>query len=196
LFVTRKPAFRNELKEWVLNYIRTSFNNPEFKANLAEQITAEIENSLDDKIIEKTALKTYSFLKGRSLNNIILDSLDTLPASLERNIDFVEIFLDELPDKVQEHSENLDELLATLIYRLVNRLDVQHLVEENLKNYDEQKLESMIRNATNEQLRTIQYLGAVLGTIGGFVIWEPILSLSVLSVTFVIIYLVDRQLYN
>ncbi len=196
LFVTRKPAFRNELKEWVLNYIRTSFNNPEFKANLAEQITAEIENSLDDKIIEKTALKTYSFLKGRSLNNIILDSLDTLPASLERNIDFVEIFLDELPDKVQEHSENLDELLATLIYRLVNRLDVQHLVEENLKNYDEQKLESMIRNATNEQLRTIQYLGAVLGTIGGFVIWEPILSLSVFGLIFITVYLVDQWLFS
>ena len=196
LFVTKKPAFRNELKEWVVNYIHSSFHDDQFRTGLARQITAEIESSLDDKIIEKTALKTYSFLKGKPLENMVQDALEGLPESVERNIDFVELFLDELPAKIEQHSEDLDELLGRLIYRLVNRLDVQHLVEENLNNYDEKKLESMIRNATNEQLRTIQYLGAVLGTIGGFVIWEPILSLSVLTAIFTIVYLIDRQLFN
>lgn len=196
LFVTKKPAFRNELKEWVVNYIHTSFHDAQFKTGLARQITAEIESSIDDKIIEKTALKTYSFLKGKPLENMVQDALEGLPQSVERNIDFVELFLDELPAKIEQHSEDLDDFLGTLIYRLVNRLDVQHLVEENLKNYDEKKLESMIRNATNEQLKTIQYLGAVLGTIGGLVIWEPIVSLSILSVSFTIVYLTDRQLYN
>jgi len=80
--------------------------------------------------------------------------------------------------------------------RLVNQLNVHELVEENLRKYDEQKLENMIRNATNEQLKTIQYLGALLGTIGGFVIWEPILSMSVLVLLFGGVYLLDRYFYS
>ncbi|TVR33239.1 MAG: DUF445 domain-containing protein, partial [Balneolaceae bacterium] len=47
-----------------------------------------------------------------------------------------------------------------------------------------------------EQLKTIQYLGAVLGTIGGFVIWQPLLSLSVLAVIGGTIYLTDRALFQ
>lgn len=193
--VTSKPAFRNDLKDWVINYIRDAFNDPAFKNSLASQVTEEIENSLDDKIVEKAALKTYSFLKGRPLQVIVEDALENLPASIERRIDFIEDFLNELPERIEQNSKDLDELLSTIIYRLVNQLDVQKLVEEKLEKYDEKKLELMIRNATNEQLRTIQYLGAILGTIGGFVIWEPVLSLSVLGVIFGTVYLVDRQLF-
>jgi uncharacterized membrane protein YheB (UPF0754 family) len=122
--------------------------------------------------------------------------LERIPVTAERNIDTIENYLDEFPEKVHQNSEQLDELITLLLYKLINQLNVQALVEENLRKYDEKRLEQMIRNATNEQLKTIQYLGAVLGTIGGFVIWEPILSLAVLSITFGAIYLIDWKLYQ
>ncbi|NBC04666.1 MAG: DUF445 family protein, partial [Bacteroidetes bacterium] len=114
----------------------------------------------------------------------------------ERNIGYIEEYLDEFPEKIHRNSDKIDEVITLLLYKLINQLNVQNLVEENLQKYDEQRLEMMIRNATNEQLKTIQYLGAVLGTIGGFVIWEPILSLIGLSIIFGTVYLIDWWLFQ
>lgn len=44
--------------------------------------------------------------------------------------------------------------------------------------------------------KTIQYLGAVLGTIGGFVIWEPLLSLGILTAVFGTVYIIDWKLFQ
>src|SRR5690625_7533055 len=52
----------------------------------------------------------------------------------------------------------------------------------------------MIRNDTNEHLKVIQYLGAVLGTIGGLIIWEPGISLLALALISGIVLAVDHQI--
>ena len=54
----------------------------------------------------------------------------------------------------------------------------------------------MIKNATNEHLRVIQYLGAVLGTIGGFVIWEPVISLLALLIIAGFVLMADHQIHR
>lgn len=194
--VTTTIEFRKDLKEWLMNYIRSIVRKPEFRKSISEQLLQEIENSLQDKVLEKAALKTYTFFRGQSLNEFIEELLQNLPVTAERNINFLDEYLDDLPRKIYANSDQIDEMILQVLNRLVNQLNVQKLVEENLRKYDEKKLENMIRNATNEQLKTIQYLGAVLGTIGGFVIWEPVISLLVLSTLFGTIYLIDRMLYE
>ncbi|WP_234573025.1 DUF445 domain-containing protein [Rhodohalobacter sp. 614A] len=194
--ITEREDFREDLKEWILNYVDSIVQNPEFRKKVSDHILLEIEDALQNKAFEKVALKTYSFLSGQTLQEFIENLLERLPVTAERNIGYIEEYLDEFPDKIHRNSDKIDELITQLLYKLINQLNVQTLVEENLKKYDEQRLESMIRNATNEQLKTIQYLGAVLGTIGGFVIWEPILSLIGLTLIFGTIYLIDRQLYQ
>jgi uncharacterized membrane protein YheB (UPF0754 family) len=94
----------------------------------------------------------------------------------------MDVFLDDLPEKLDEHGAVIEELVTNLLYKLINQLDVHALVEDNLRQYDEKKLEKLIKNASNDQLQYIQYLGAVLGTFGGFIIWEPVASLVVLTV--------------
>ena len=89
-------------------------------------------------------------------------------------------FLDTLPQTIENNSDTIEEMVTNIIYRLINQLDVHALVEDNLRKYDERRMESLIKNASNEQLRHIQYLGAVLGTLDGFVIWKPIPSISLL----------------
>lgn len=194
--ITEREDFRQDLKNWLLDYVDSMVQNPEFRMKISNHILHEIEDALEDRVLEKAALKTYSFLSGQTLPEFIENLLERLPVTAERNIGYIEEYLDEFPDKIHNNSDQIDEVITLLLYKLINQLNVQNLVEENLQKYDEQRLEEMIRNATNEQLKTIQYLGAVLGTIGGFVIWEPIISLVGLSAIFGTIYMIDWQLYQ
>ncbi|MDR9365441.1 MAG: DUF445 family protein [Balneolaceae bacterium] len=194
--ITEREDFREDLKTWLLEYIDSMVQNPEFRKKVSDHILLEIEDALQNRALEKAALKTYSFLSGQTLHQFINNLLERLPVTAERNIGYIEEYLDEFPEKIHRNSDKIDEGITLLLYKLINQLNVQNLVEENLQKYDEQRLEMMIRNATNEQLKTIQYLGAVLGTIGGFVIWEPIISLIGLSIIFGAVYLIDWWLYQ
>jgi len=194
--VTSKQAFRDDLKTWILEYISFQIHDPIFRKKISAHILAELEEALHDKMLEKAALKTYSFFRGQTLEEFIEDLLTKVPVTAERSIGFIDEYLDELPGRIEKNSEKIDELITQGVYMLVNQLNVQTLVEENLRTYDEEKLENLIRNATNEQLKTIQYLGAVLGTIGGFVIWEPLLSLTILTLLFGTVFLIDHQLFR
>src|SRR5690625_6332815 len=96
-------------------------------------------------------------------------------------MDLIDDYLDQRPEKFESKSLQIEEAVKQIVFQLVNQLDVQQFAEENLTRYDEQRVERMIRNATNEHLKVIQYLGAVLGTIGGLIIWEPVISLLALD---------------
>lgn len=193
--VTKKEEFRHDLKQWILEYINSQIQDPAFRKKVSGYLLAELDEALKDNILEKAALKTYSFFRGQTLEEFIEELLTKIPVSAQRSVNFIDEYLDELPDRIDKNSDMIDDLITQALDKLINQLNVQAFVEENLRTYDEVKLENMIRNATNEQLKTIQYLGAVLGTIGGFVIWEPVLSLSVLLFCFGTIYIVDRILY-
>lgn len=190
------PAFREDLKDWVVEYVDEMIADPELRAAIAEKILLQIEEALENKAIEKVALKAYSFIRGQEMQEIIEESLTQLPASVESGLDRLDDMLDRLPSTIDKHSDAIENVVTTLLYKLINQLDVKTLVEDNLKQYDEQKLSDIIRNATNEQLRYIQYLGAVLGTVGGFVIWEPLLSIVTLGILTGLLLLADQLLYS
>lgn len=190
------PNFREDLKQWVVVYVEEMIADPEIRAALAERILKQIEDALHDKSFEKVALKTYSFIKGQEMQHIIEEALVQIPTSVENGLDKMDNLLDELPKKIDEHSNAIENIVTSLLYKLINQLDVHTLVEDNLRSYDEQHISNIIRSATNEQLRYIQYLGAVLGLIGGFIIWEPILSLIVLGSLGGSLLLLDKLLYE
>jgi hypothetical protein len=62
--------------------------------------------------------------------------------------------------------------------------------------YDEQQLEMLLRRTTNEQLNYIKYLGAVLGVIGGLIIWAPAAALAFFTTVGLVIYAVDEALFR
>lgn len=190
------PSFREELKEWVVQYVDEMIADQEIRAAIAEKILLQIEDALEDKSIEKVALKAYSFIRGQEMQEIIEESLIRLPSSVESGLDKLDDLLDRLPGTIEKHSDAIENIVTSLLYKLINQLDVHALVEDNLKQYDEQKLSNIIRGATNEQLRYIQYLGAVLGTVGGFIIWEPLISIVVLGILAALILLTDQLLFR
>lgn len=190
------PAFRDDLKGWVVSYIDEMIADPEIRGAIAQRILRQIEEAIQDKSFERVALKTYSFVKGQQMQHIIEEALVKIPVSVESGLDKLDNLLDKLPDKIDDHSESIEDIITTLLYKLVNQLNVHKLVEENLRSYDEQHISNIIQNATNEQLRYIQYLGAVLGLIGGFIIWEPLLSMVVLGTIFFTILALDQLLFQ
>jgi uncharacterized membrane protein YheB (UPF0754 family) len=130
------------------------------------------------------------------MQSIIEEALVQIPTSVESGLDKLDDLLDQLPKKIDENSENIENIVTNLLYKLINQLNVHALVEENLRSYDEQHISNIIRSATNEQLRYIQYLGAILGVIGGFVIWEPLLSVIVLVSLSVTLLMLDQLLFQ
>jgi uncharacterized membrane protein YheB (UPF0754 family) len=174
------PEFRDELKRLVVQYVDEIMGDPIIRTAIAEKILNQLDSTLKSKTFERLALKAYTFMRGEDAQRIIEEALAQLPETVEDGLDQVDILLDQLPEKLEDHSEQIEDTVTLLLHRLINQLDVHTLVEDNIREFEEERLESMFKGATNEQLQYIQYLGAVLGTIGGFLIWEPLLSLVIL----------------
>lgn len=130
------------------------------------------------------------------MQDLVESALVKLPTGIENGLNKMDVFLDNLPSKLDEHGSVIEELVTNLLYKLINQLDVHALVEDNLRQYDEKKLENLIKNASNDQLQYIQYLGAVLGTFGGFIIWEPVASILLLAFIIGCTLAVDSLLMN
>lgn len=175
------PAFREDLKTWVTNYVDDMIADPDIRGAMAEKIILEVDNALEGKSLEKVAIRAYSYIRGQEMQDIVEEALKQLPFSIEEGLDKLDEMLNQLPSKLDEHSETIEDMVTSLLYKLINQLDVHTLVEDNLRGYDEQHVSDIIKSATNEQLHYIQYLGAVLGMIGGFVIWEPLISVVILA---------------
>ena len=175
------PGFRTDIKALAVNYVDEMIADPEVRASIATTVIEQIEGAIEKNSFERVALKAYSFLKGQEMQDLVEDALIKLPSGVEEGLNKLDDFLDRLPDRIDEHSATIEDLVTSMLYKLINQLDVHALVEDNLRQYDEQRLEKLIKNASNDQLQYIQYLGAVLGTLGGFIIWKPVASLAVLA---------------
>lgn len=175
------PEFRGNLKALVVSYVNEMIADPEVRSSIAKKLIHQIDEAIDENSFEKVAIKAYSFLKGREMQELVESALVKLPTGIENGLNKMDVFLDDLPDKLDEHGTVIEDMVTNLLYKLINQLDVHALVEDNLRQYDEKKLEKLIKNASNDQLQYIQYLGAVLGTFGGFIIWEPVASIMVLT---------------
>lgn len=192
--ITDDVAFRDELKSITVGYMHDLVADPEVRSALAANILRTLEQSIASKKLEKLALQTYLMVRGNEAQEIVEQAIARIPENIERMLDKVDHTLDELPAKLEERSDQIELIMTQTLYRLINQLDVHTLIEENINRFEEQRLEKMIKGATNEQLRYIQYLGAVLGTIGGLVIWSPLLALGLLGSASVLIVVLDQLL--
>lgn len=190
------PEFRADLKTLAVNYVDEMIAEPNVRANIAESIIKQIEDNIEENSFEKVALKAYSFIKGQQMQTLVEEALQKLPGGVEKGLNKMDDFLDTLPEKIEANSSQIENIVTSLLYKLINQLDVHALVEDNLREYDEQRLEKLIKNASNDQLRYIQYLGAVLGTFGGFIIWKPIGSILLLLLIISVTFGVDSILYR
>lgn len=194
--VTENPEFRMELKDLILLYVEEQLNNDELRQKIAESLIDQLERGVEHSQFERIALKTYRLIRGREMVHIVENSLLGIPETLKDEMQRLDELLDTLPDHLEMHSESIESVVTELIFTLISEIDVHDMIEENIMEMNESQLEGLIKGTTNEQLRYIQYLGAVLGTIGGLVIWEPLLSIIFLAGAGTLVVLLDMLLHR
>src|SRR5690625_2455107 len=97
--LSKREDFRNDLKSWLLHYIDTVAQDPEFKNRITDILISDIESSLQRSPIERFALQAYTLIKGRSLRTIIEETIEKLPESAQQNMSLVDDYL----DRSEEH---------------------------------------------------------------------------------------------
>lgn len=193
--LVNNEEFRAGFKELVLNAIREQLEDPKTAESISDGIASGLEDHLKERI-DRLALKTYTLIKGKDTKDIIREILSDLPIVLDKEWPKIDSLLLKMPAEIAGHKDSIEEALGELVYTLVESFDVRSLIRENIMKLDEQHLEMLIKGTTNEQLHYIQYLGAILGAIGGLVIWAPLPAIVVLGVLFLVIWESDKLVSN
>lgn len=189
------PDFRAELKVITSSYMQQVVGSEEVRTRLIEYVIQKIEDYAG-KGIGGIALKTYRMLNEEDFQRRIENAVARLPESIDDFLDEMDHLLDLVPEKIEARSKDIEEAASRMIIAFVENLDLYAVIAGNMKQYDEKKLEDLLKRASNEQLNYIKYLGGVLGCIGGLVIWQPIPSLITLSVIGMLIYGIDELLFR
>jgi uncharacterized membrane protein YheB (UPF0754 family) len=175
--LTKNEAFKDELFVVLTESVNEYLQNPEVKEKITTLLLQNIESSFQEKSFEQYAFKIYNKLRSDQIRKIIDNAISSIPKTIyQRKEDFDDI-LHSIPNEISNNRSNIELFLIQGIYDIMHRIDLKSIIQDNLNNYDEGRLEDLIRDSTIDQLNYIKYLGAVLGVLGGLVIWNPILAL-------------------
>ncbi|MFB6230807.1 MAG: DUF445 domain-containing protein [Salinibacter sp.] len=193
--VATDDAVRAEVKALLRRVLREILSTPSIQDRIVALVAQHVEEHAGDGL-SGLALRAYRFFGEDAFRDQLRDTVRRLPESIDPVLDEVDPVLDRLPAQIERRSDELEDFLMQLILRLVDTLDVERMIYENVRAYDERQLEMLLRRTTNEQLNYIKYLGAVLGVVGGFIIWAPGASLIVFTTLGLAIYGLDEALFR
>ncbi len=178
--VVEDADFRREVKALAADYARETLSSPELRQRIVSFTVDKLE-TFAGKGLAGVALRTYRLLGEQDFQRRIEEAVAALPEAVDTLLDGFDRQLDALPARIDAHSEALERWATRAVLDFVESFDIYSIVTENMRRYDEQQLENLLKNTSNEQLNYIKYLGGVLGAVGGFVIWQPLLALGVLG---------------
>ncbi len=193
--VLEDPDFRSELKMLTSDYVEEVLASKTVRRKIADFLVGKVEQHAGQGI-SGIALKAYRFLNEEDFQRRIDKAIHELPSSLDTALDGMDHLLDRVPEKIEARSEEVEQWATRVILGFVENLDIYEMIAANMRRYDEQQLERLLRNTANEQLNYIKYLGGVLGFFGGLIIWRPILALLVFGVLGLLLYGLDQVLYR
>jgi hypothetical protein len=192
--VVTDDRVRDELKTLARGVLRDILSTPSVQDRIADFTAEQLEQNTDG--LPGMAFRTYRLFGEEDFQARLREAARRLPETIDPLLDEIDPVLDRLPAHLERHGDAIEDLLTELILRLVGTLDVERIVFENVRAYDEQQLEMLLRRTTNEQLNYIKYLGAVLGVIGGLIIWAPAPALTVVTTLGLIVYAIDEALFR
>lgn len=193
--VIEDPEFRDELKGLTGDYVQQVLGSEEVRKRIVDFTVEKLEVHLGQGL-GGMALKAYRYLNEGDLQRRIDAALRELPNALDDALDEMDHLLDRIPEKIEARSEDIELWATRVVLGFVENLDVYGMIVGNMENYDEQQLENLLKKTSNEQLNYIKYLGGILGALGGFVIWRPVLALSVFGVIGLALYTIDEVLFR
>jgi uncharacterized membrane protein YheB (UPF0754 family) len=191
--VLEDPSFRRRLRVLAVEAAEEALASEAVQERLVQLIVRQIEAQAQGGL-SGLALRAYRSLNEGGFRARLREAVRALPQSLDPVLDEADAALDRLPDQLEEHADQLEAWATRLVLRFVEQLDVERIVRDNLAAYDERQLEDLLKRTTNEQLNYIKYLGGVLGTFGGLVIWNPPVALGTLGTASLLVLGLDVAL--
>jgi uncharacterized membrane protein YheB (UPF0754 family) len=193
--VTGDEAFRAEFKSILDDYFREVLSKPDVKQRIIDFTEAQIEKNVN-KGLPGLALRVYRTVGEEAFQSQLREAVEQLPQAVRPILDEAEPYLERLPEQLERRADEIEVLLTQVVLRFVRSINIQKIVLENVRAYDERQLENLLKRTTNEQLNYIKYLGGVLGVIGGLVIWAPVISLLSLAVLVPAVWALDEALFR
>ena len=191
--VLEDPDFRADLKGLTADYVDTVLGSEAVRKKIVDFTVQKLEE-YTDKSLSGLAIKAYRFINEDDFKRRIEEAVKQLPKSMDLVLDEMDHLLDRLPETITERSDEIEQWATKIVLGFVENLDVYNMIISNMRNYDELKLEMLIKNSSNEQLNYIKYLGGVLGFFGGLVIWNPPLALTFFGLLGLTLYALDAAL--
>lgn len=193
--VLEDPEFRTDLKRLTADYVETVLTSDEVRKRIVDFVVEKIESYVGEGV-GGMALKAYRYLNEDDFKRRIDQAVHGIPTQLDVVLDEMDALLDKVPEKIEARAEDIEEFATRVVLGFVENLDVYDMVMSNMMAYDEGRLETLIKNSSNEQLNYIKYLGGVLGAIGGLVIWQPLPALVAFGGIGGILFGLDEILYR
>ena len=191
--VVEDPGFRAELKDLAQAYATDVLGSEDVRRELAKLAAEKVEEQAGQGL-GGVALRLYRTFAEDDFQRRIDRALRELPESVTPLLDRIDTALDGVPPRVEARADEIEEAATRAVLSFVEGFDVQAMIMDKARGFDESQLENLLKSTSNEQLNYIKYLGGILGVLGGFVIWQPVLALVTFTAIGLALWAVDEAL--
>lgn len=193
--ILKDKELHNEIRNLISEYLTDYLNRQDIREELSEAIDTKIEENVNTGL-KGFLFRTYRRFRPADYEAVINDLIQNIPASAVEILNRMEEQSDVALEYLKDRREDSEKFLTQIVIDLLDKIDIRTLLLGQMQDFDERKLEKMVWQATNEQLRYIQLLGTILGILGGLLIWEPGFMTAIYAGSFVILWLIDSLLFN
>lgn len=191
----KDSELRDHIKQIIVESMEDYAGRDDVKKEIGDMIDVRLEQNLD-KGLKKFLLQTYKKYNKEDYEEVIEKIVKNLPQLALEAIEKLEDQLDRAAAYIRKEKEQTAEKIMDLFIDLLNKLDITDLLAKQMAHFNASELERLVWESTNEQLRYIQYLGTILGMLGGLLIWEPELMITVYVLLIGVIVGLDALLYK
>ncbi len=188
-----------ELKQYLKQLIYDSIGQYASREEVRKDIRAMIDTGIEENVeggVKRFLLQTYKRYNKDEYEETINRVVANIPRVSLEVMGKLEGELDRLAAFIRKNRGASEEYIMKMLVDLLNRIDITGLLAKQMEHFDEAKLERMVWEATNEQLLYIQYLGTLLGVLGGLLIWETRMMAMIYVGLFVVLYFLDQFLFQ
>lgn len=186
--------FKREVKVIAYKYVKERISLPETR----QRFTHILDEKLDENIkggLPGLVFQAYKKLNKKEYETILQNMLSKVPGIVVEVLEEAEGETDTVTEAIKQREKDMEAFLLRIVVDVLDRIDIRTLLSKQMAHFDEARLEQLIWSATNEQLLYIEYLGTLLGILGGLLIWQPVvMGINFLGL-FVVLFVLDQILY-
>ena len=185
---------REELKKVIVGGMEDYLNQTKVKKEILSLIDRRVQENMEG--VGKFILNTYKRVNPEDYQAIMNRVISDIPKVSKEVLDKMEKEIASIDSYLDQQRSASEQFIEQTLIKTLDQIDIPNLLRGQMEHFDEVRLERMVREATNEQLQYIQYLGALLGILGGLLIWQPTLMGIVYGLLLAILYIADVIIYR